>query len=112
MCTWVFDLSMGCQGLSTFGHLLSNKIKQGLVLCGTELSLLCGQLLKVQHWQGCSGALEGVSGVWGPSCCTRTHLTMRASALTISDQLGLALLKSLSGELKLVFTGRSDARFV
>lgn len=45
-----------------------------------EVSLLCGQLLEVQHWQG-SGALEGVSGVWGPSCCTRTPLTMRGSAV-------------------------------
>lgn len=56
------------------------KSNKGWCRVGQEVSLLCGQLLEVQHWQG-SGALGGVSGVWGPSCCTRTPLISRASAV-------------------------------
>lgn len=41
---------------------------------------------------------------------TSDHKSPSCGSLTISDQLGLALVKFLSGELKFDFTGRSDAR--
>lgn len=43
---------------------------------------------------------------------TPDHESLSCGSLTISDQLGLALAKFPSGELKLDFTGRPDARFV
>lgn len=119
MCTWAFDLSMGCpalcQGLSTFDHLLSSKIKQRLVSCGTRGvsspwatagSLTLAGLLRS------SGRCQ-----WGVGSLllhqdTSDHTSLSCGSLTISDQLGLALVKFLSGELKFDFTGRSDAGFV
>lgn len=43
---------------------------------------------------------------------TSDHESLSCGSLAISDRLGLALAKFLSGELKLDFTGRSDARFM
>lgn len=54
-----------CQRLYISNHLLfSKKTKKVCVVGDWEVLLLCGQLLKVLHLQGCSVALEDADGVW------------------------------------------------
>lgn len=94
---------------------ISGKIKQRLVPCGMGSA---SSLWAAAGSPALAGLISGSGRCWwhvGSLLLhqdTSDHESPSCGSLAISDRLGLALAKFLSGELKLVFAGRSDARFM